>query len=104
MKTSIKARISIAAAFVVFGAVLFTPKSVPHWLWEIEGIVLTVTLMAAAAVGAVMWERYGPNGCRLHEWEAARAAREATGIQLVRRDEVGYDEPATLHYPEGDAR
>lgn len=104
MKTSIKARIGIVAGFIVFGAVLFTPKSVPHWLWEVEGIALTICLMAVAAVGAVMWERYGPNGYRLPEWEAARAAREATGIQLLPTNEVEYDGPATLHYPEGGNR
>jgi hypothetical protein len=30
--------------------------------------------MVAAATAAVAWERYGPKGCRLHEFEAARSA------------------------------
>lgn len=101
MKTRTKAHIGIAVGFIVSVAVLFTPRSVPHWLWEIEGIALDICLMVGAAIGAVMWERYGPNGCRLDEWNAARTAW-AVSIQRDDTDEVGYDQPATLHYPEGD--
>lgn len=99
MTGAIKSRIGITAGFIVIGAVLLTPKSVPHWLWVIEGIALNIVFMAGAAVSAVMWERYGPNGCRLHEWEATRAAQET--VHLLRTGEYEDGQPATFHYPEG---
>lgn len=104
MSTEAKAVLGLTAGLAAVAATTFTPKTAPHWVWEIVQTALMLFLMALSAVGAVAWERYGPNGCRLDEWEATRAANEPTGIQLLDRDEVEYDEPATLHFPEGGER
>lgn len=78
--------IGAAYSVIALGAVAIIPKSAPAWLWTTVQMALLIWLMAAAAVGAVLWERYGPKGCRLHEFEAARAAREvhdANDIQVL---------------------
>lgn len=69
--------VGVAYSLAVMGSLVFLPKTAPVWLWTTVQVAMFVWLMAFAATSAVLWERYGPNGYRLHEWEAKRAASES---------------------------